>query len=222
VKTDAAAPAGAGPQDSSAGASRNEQGLDGPAADVCQVRPAHPSDSAATTTAPHLKNIREILKLENENNHRALFDRLADVVSRVAGGLSFFLVHILWFAVWIAVNRRPDAFDPPPYNLLMLAVSLEAILLTGFVLRAQSRAATLADRRAELDLQVNLLAEEELTAILRVLCAVGDRVGIDVASADPRVEQFRSQTDVRAIAAELDREKAVAEAGQQRIGREEG
>jgi uncharacterized membrane protein len=195
--------------------------LDGPAADVCQVRPAHHSDSAAQAATPHLKNIREILELETEGNHRSLFDRLADVVSRVAGGLSFFLVHILWFAVWIAVNRRPDAFDPPPYNLLMLIVSLEAIVLTGFVLRAQSRAAMLADRRAEIDLQVNLLAEQELTAILRVLCALGDKVGIDVASADPRVEQFRSQTNVREIAAELDREKAVAEAGQQRTGREE-
>lgn len=221
MKTDAPAPAGAGQQDSSTGASRDEQGRDRLAADVCQVRPAHRSDSAETAATPHLKNIREILKLETEGNQRSLFDRLSDIVSRVAGGLMFFVVHILWFTVWIAVNRRPDAFDPPPYNLLMLIVSLEAIVLTGFVLRAQSRAAMLADRRAEIDLQVNLLAEEELTAILRVLCAIGDKVGIDVASADPRVEQFRSQTDVREIAAELDREKAVAEANQKRIGREE-
>jgi uncharacterized membrane protein len=219
VKTDVPAASGAGHKDSSTGASRRERGLDGPAANVCPVPPGLHSDPAESSR-PHLKNIREILALET-GNHRSLFDRLADVVSRVAGGLLFFLAHILWFAVWIAVNRRSDAFDPPPYNLLMLIVSLEAILLTGFVLRAQSRAAMLADRRAELDLQVNLLAEEELTAILRVLCAIGDKVGIDVASADPRVEQFRSQTNVREIAAELDREKAVAEAGQERIGREE-
>jgi len=220
VKTDVPAAPGAGPQDSSTGASRTERGMDGPAANVCQVGPADSADSAQNVR-PHLKNIREILKLETEGNHRSLFDRLADAVSRVAGGLLFFVVHILWFAVWIAINRRPDAFDPPPYNLLMLAVSLEAIVLTGFVLRAQSRAAMLADRRAELDLQINLLAEEELTAILRVLCALGDKVGIDVASADPRVEQFRSQTDVREIATELDRERAVAEAGRKRTGREE-
>ena len=220
MKTDRPAAVGAGQQDRSTGASRREQGLDGPAADVCPVPPGLHSDRGADASKPHLKNIREILALES-SNHRSLFDRLADVVSRVAGGLLFFLVHIVWFAAWIAVNRRPGAFDPPPYNLLMLIVSLEAIVLTGFVLRAQSRAAMLADRRAELDLQVNLLAEEELTAILRVLCAVGDKVGIDVAIADPRVEQFRSQTNVREIAAELDREKAVAEAGQERIGREE-
>ena len=77
-------------------------------------------------------------------------------------------------------------------------------MLTGFVLRAQSRMNDQAHRRAELDLQINLLAEQELTAILRVLCAVGDKAGIDVARCDPRVEQFRSQTDVRAIAAVLD------------------
>jgi uncharacterized membrane protein len=214
VKTNVSAPAGAGRANSSSGESRREPGLDGPPADVCRLRPPEPTDPDAAGTGPHLKNIREILRLETESNHWSLFDRVADAVSRVAGGLSFFLVHILWFAVWIAVNRRSNAFDPPPFNLLMLIVSLEAIVLTGFVLRAQSRAAMLADRRAELDLQVNLLAEEELTAILRVLCAVGDKVGIDVASADARVEQFRSQTNVREIAAELDREKAVAEGSQ--------
>ena len=138
---------------------------------------------------------------------------MADRVSQLAGGPLFFLAHIVWFAVWISANDEGIfSFDPPPFNLLMLVVSLEAIVLTGFVLRAQSRMAMTADRRAQLDLQVNLLAEQELTAILRVLCSVGDKIGIDVAGADPRVEQFRSQTDVRAIAAELERQKAVVDA----------
>jgi hypothetical protein len=59
-------------------------------------------------------------------------------------------------------------------------------------------------------LQINLLAEQELTAILRVLCAVGEKAGIDVTSCDPRVEQFRSQTNVREIAAKLETERAAA------------
>lgn len=175
---------------------------------------------------PQLKNIREILELESADlSDRSLFDRVADRVSQLAGGPLFFLAHIVWFAVWISVNDAGvSSFDPPPFNLLMLVVSLEAIVLTGFVLRAQSRMAMTADRRAQLDLQINLLAEQELTAILRVLCSIGDKVGIDVAGADPSVEQFRSKTDVRAIAAELEREKAVVEAdrSQKRAGRGEG
>jgi len=172
-----------------------------------------------------LKNIREILRLENEDlRDRSFFDRVADTVSRLAAGPVFFLAHMAWFTVWISINDTGLAsFDPPPFNLLMLVVSLEAIVLTGFVLRAQSRMAITADRRAQLDLQINLLAEQELTAILRVLCALGDKTGIDVAGADPRVEQFRSQTEVRVIAAELDREKAAVESARPgRHGREEG
>jgi uncharacterized membrane protein len=163
-------------------------------------------------TSPELKNIRDILNLERESLGRpSLLDRLTDAVSRTASGTSFVVVHLIWFTVWIALNSRRGAwFDPYPFNLLTLAVSLEAIVLTGFVLRAQSRMSVLAERRAELDLQINLLAEQELTAILRVLCAVGEKGGIDVASCDPRVEQFRSQTDVRAIAAELETERAAA------------
>jgi uncharacterized membrane protein len=118
---------------------------------------------------------------------------------------------VAWFVLWIAWNaQRGSSFDPSPFNLLNLAVSLEAIVLTAFVLRAQSRMTLQADKRAQLDLQINLLAEEELTVILRVLCAVGEHAGIDLASRDPRVEQFRSQTDVRAIADGLETERRAA------------
>jgi uncharacterized membrane protein len=165
-----------------------------------------------TPTSPELKNIRDILNIERESLSEASWlDRLTHAVGTLASGTWFVVIHLVWFTVWIALNSRPGTtFDPFPFNLLTLMVSLEAIVLTGFVLRAQSRMTEQAHRRAELDLQINLLAEQELTAILRVLCAVGDKAGIDVASCDPRVEQFRSQTDVRAIAAGLDVERAAA------------
>lgn len=164
-----------------------------------------------TATSPELKNIRDILHIEREGLSGASWlDRLTDAVGRLASGTGFVVIHLIWFTIWIALNSRPNAtFDPFPFSLLTLTVSLEAIVLTGFVLRAQSRMNEQAHRRAELDLQINLLAEQELTAILRVLCAVGDKAGIDVARCDPRVEQFRSQTDVRAIAAVLDAERAA-------------
>jgi len=163
-------------------------------------------------TSPELKNIRDILNLERENLGKpSLLDRMADTTSRLASGVAFVIVHVIWFTVWIVLNTRNGrSFDPFPFSLLTLAVSLEAIVLTGFVLRAQSRMTMQADRRAELDLQINLLAEQELTAILRVLCAIGEKNGIDVTTCDGRVEQFRSQTDVRAIAAKLRTERAAA------------
>src|SRR6202040_3950974 len=127
-----------------------------------------------TTTRPELKNIRKVLRLERESQgHLTLLDRLTQRISRHATGAAFIVIHVVWFVLWIAWNsQRGLPFDPSPFNLLNLAVSLEAIVLTAFVLRAQSRMTLQADKRAQLDLQINLLAEEELTVILRVLCAV--------------------------------------------------
>jgi uncharacterized membrane protein len=163
-------------------------------------------------TRQQLRNIREILSLEQETRaDLSPLDRLADWVNNIASGPAFLVVHLLWFGLWIALNATRVASFDPTFNLLMLAVSLEAIVLTGFVLRAQGRMALQAEKRAQLDLQINMLAEQELTAILRVLCALGERLGIDVASCDPRVEQFRAQTDVRTIATALANEQAAAE-----------
>lgn len=168
-----------------------------------------------TSTSPELRNIRQIVRLEREKRGTSSrFDRMADWISGYASRPSFIALHLLWFSSWIALNALiAHPFDAPPFNLLMLAVSLEAIILTAFVLRAQSRMSQQVERRADIDLQINLLAEQELTAILRVLCSVGEHVGIDVASCDPRVEQFRAQTDVRVIAAELDSERAAVDKG---------
>src|ERR1041384_3328348 len=103
-----------------------------------------------TSKSPHLTNIRKILRLEREKRgDPSLLDWLTDGVSRMASGAGFVVVHMLWFLGWMLVNsRRGASFDPYPYNLLTLAVSLEAIILTGFVLRAQGRMALQADRRA--------------------------------------------------------------------------
>jgi uncharacterized membrane protein len=161
---------------------------------------------------PELRNIREILTLEQEaQNDLSALDQAADWVTGMASGPSFVVVHVLWFGIWIALNASGAAAFDPAYNLLMLIVSIEAIMLTGFVLRAQGRMTLQAEKRAHLDLQVNMLAEQELTAILRVLCALGERLGIDVASCDPRVEHFRAQTDVRNIATTLASEQAGAD-----------
>src|SRR4029077_15836633 len=122
------------------------------------------------------------------------------------------VAHVLWFAVWVGVNSLGRAtFDRYPFNLLTLAVSLEAIVLTGFVLMAQSRMTREADKRAHLDLQINLLAEPELTAILKMQCLLAERIGIDVTGVDPRLEQLRTRTDVQQLAATIATEMASTE-----------
>jgi uncharacterized membrane protein len=160
--------------------------------------------------APEAFNIHAVVELERETRReRSRLERFTEAVSDAAGTSWFVLIHVVWFVIWIVVNARPHAFDPYPFNLLTLAVSLEAIVLTSFVLMTQNWMTNQADRRAHLDLQVNLLAEQELTAILRAVCLIARKVGVDVAEADPRIEQLLQRTDVNRLASELDKELAT-------------
>jgi uncharacterized membrane protein len=139
-------------------------------------------------------------------------ERITDAVSAAASSTGFIVVHLGWFVVWVGLNALfGRTFDPYPFSLLTLLVSLEAILLTGFVLISQDRMTKLADRRAHLDLQVNLLAEQELTAILRVVCLIAEKTGLELEGCDPNLDQLLGRTDVRALNDELTKEMATVD-----------
>src|SRR6185369_2001747 len=126
-----------------------------------------------------------------------------------AGTAAFLLGHVVCVATWITLNVTGRlTLDPYPFNLLMLAVSLEAIILTGMVLMTQNRMTRQADKRAHLDLQVNLLAEQELTAMLQMLKALCERMDVPVPARETRVEQLVKETDIHKLASALDRELA--------------
>jgi uncharacterized membrane protein len=145
-------------------------------------------------------------------DNRSYVARITDAVSGLASSPTFIVAHLLWFGLWIGGNTIGGLrFDLYPFNLLTLAVSLEAIVLTGFVLMAQARMTQQADKRAHLDLQVNLLAEQELTAILRVQCLMAERAGIDIATVDPRMQALRNRTNVQQLADAIDTEMATAQ-----------
>ena len=93
----------------------------------------------------------------------------------------FVYLHVLWFGAWILLNMGyfgVKPFDPFPYGLLTMIVSLEAIFLSTFVLISQNRLSGEAERRADLDLHVGLLTEAELTRVLIMLDAIQDKMGI--------------------------------------------
>jgi len=164
-------------------------------------------------TPAELKNIRAIVGLERESREgRSALERFTDGVSDLAASHTFVVLHVVWFALWILANTVGGMrFDPYPFNLLTLVVSLEAIVLTSFVLMAQSRMTQQGDRRAHLDLQINLLAEQELTAILRVQCLLAEHAGIDISEVEPLIDQLRKHTDVPKLAATLTTELASLE-----------
>ncbi len=165
---------------------------------------------AETTPVPDpaARNIEAVAAIERAaRRERSGLDRLTDAVTHAAGSPAFIVGHVVWFAAWIAVNVTGEAsFDPYPFSLLMLVVALEAIFLSTVVLMTQNRMQHQADRRAHLDLQINMLAEQELTAILQMLTAISQRMGVETAPTDGLVEQLTRETDIHTISAALDRE----------------
>jgi uncharacterized membrane protein len=152
-------------------------------------------------------NIRSIEEHRcNAENTRTTQERIADGITRVAGSLWFVWLHTLWFAVWIALNLGLlgiPPFDPFPFGLLTTIVSLEAIFLSTFVLVSQNRQATIADQRAQLDLQINLLAEHELTRILELQDAMAKKLNVN--DLDPQeVHELKAEVDPELVLQKLE------------------
>jgi uncharacterized membrane protein len=165
-------------------------------------------DNAAAVPEPAARNIERIAALERAARHdRTRLDRFTDAVTSAAGSPAFLVAHGIWFAGWMVYNAMGDRpLDPYPFGLLMLIVSLEAIFLSAAVLMTQNRMQRQADRRAHLDLQVNLLAEQELTTMLKMLAGLCQRLDVPVIEHDGQVEQLLKDTNIETIATALDRE----------------
>jgi uncharacterized membrane protein len=114
---------------------------------------------------------------------RSFATRVADWLTGLTSTPTFLFLNMLFFAVWIGWNSNmiPNlhAFDPYPYGLLTMAVSLEAIFLSIFVLVSQNRAAQIATLRDELNLRINLIAEREITKTLEILADMKKKMKID-------------------------------------------
>jgi uncharacterized membrane protein len=135
------------------------------------------------------RNIRDILTARQRIEERqSRSERFAAMITRAAGSIWFAYAHIAWFAAWSALNfgLGNEAFDPFPFVLLTTIVSLEAIFLTLMVLVSQNREAQLEEQRADLDLQIDLLAEHEVTRLLSVVNAIARKVGVDIEEEEMR------------------------------------
>jgi uncharacterized membrane protein len=156
---------------------------------------------------PPSPNVQKIANIEAEQLHRrSLGERLGDRLVSFAGSGASAMVHFACFAAWVLVNGGlvpgVRAFDPYPFNFLTMTVSLEAIFITIAVLNSQNRMARQADRRAHLDLQVNLLAEQEATATLALLHRIANRLGVPAEESE--LAKLASETDVEHLVEELD------------------
>jgi uncharacterized membrane protein len=152
-----------------------------------------------------MRNVEAIARLEAQASQaRSLDERVSDAIAGFVGTMRFVLLHIAWFAIWATVNTGLvpfiPAFDPYPFQLLCMIVSMEGVLLSTFVLIKQNRMSARSDERAHLDLQVSLLAEQEITKVIQMLARISTQLGIEERVVDGEARDLGQVTAIGELA----------------------
>lgn len=127
------------------------------------------------------RNIEALVERRNrENARKTREDKVADAVTRFAGSMVFVYIHLCLFGFWLLWNVGVLGLKPfdPSFVILAMFASVEAIFLSTFVLVSQNRASIQADKRADLDLQVSLLAEHEVTKLIVLVTQIAKQMNI--------------------------------------------
>lgn len=150
---------------------------------------------------------------QREEKQASVQERIADAITRFTGSLRFVYLHLAYFGFWIIANLGwipgIPAWDPSFVVLAMLA-SVEAIFLSTFVLISQNRMAAAADKRADLDLQISLLAEHEVTKLVTLVSAMADRMGVTT-EVDAELAEITQDVAPEAVLDELEADKPPSE-----------
>jgi uncharacterized membrane protein len=145
---------------------------------------------------PVEKTLNEIIKLESVE--KTASERIAERIASFTGSMFFVWLHVIWFSLWICLNLetvRSHPVDPFPFTFLTMIVSLEAIFLSTFILIAENHQARLADRRARVNLQIDMIAEREVTKLMHLVVEIHGHLGIH-AETDPELENMKQATNI--------------------------
>jgi uncharacterized membrane protein len=161
------------------------------------------------------RNIRALqLRRERDEKGATAEERIAEAITRFTGSMRFVYLHLAFFGFWIVANLGwlpgVPSWDPSFVVLAMMA-SVEAIFLSTFVLISQNRMAAAADKRADLDLQVSLLAEHEITRLVTLVSGIAARMGVRT-EADADLDEITQDVAPEAVLDEI--EAAEPRAGQ--------
>jgi uncharacterized membrane protein len=134
---------------------------------------------------------------------RSKAEQVSDWIACTAASGPVLLLHVLWFGGWVTVNSGfvggIQPFDRFPFSFLTMTVSLEAIFLALFVLASQNRLSRQADKRSHLDLQVDLLAEREMTAVLQLLQDIASHLQVRTTVTPEQLRDLMKETDLRQL-----------------------
>ena len=152
---------------------------------------------------------RNIQALEQRRRNEAaaapLQERIAARVTDFTGSMTFVYVHLALYGFWIVANLGWAGLEPwdPTFVVLAMIASVEAIFLSTFVLITQNRMAAAADKRAELDLQISLLAEHEVTKLVAMVADISHHLGLDGARGED-VEELKRNVAPEAVLDAID------------------
>lgn len=152
------------------------------------------------------RNIEALIaRRREEEAQKTLQDRLADMITRFTGSMLFVYLHLAFFGAWILINLglTPLPRFDPSFVVLAMFASVEAIFLSTFVLISQNRMAALNDKRSDLDLQISLLAEHEVTRILQLVVSIAEQVGVEPPRA-PELDELVQDVDPEVVLDKLD------------------
>lgn len=111
---------------------------------------------------------KDIKKMITET--KTLSDKISDKITDFCGSILFVYIHIIWFGAWLVYNiYAENPFDPYPFGMLTLVVSLEAIILATFIMISQNQQGEITDLRSEADYQTDLKTEKKIVEILAIL-----------------------------------------------------
>jgi uncharacterized membrane protein len=159
--------------------------------------------ASASGLSPILdRNIEALVRRRNQERQSQSWEaRIADAITGFTGSMLFVYLHLAIFGLWIVVNLHwilgIPAFDET-FVILAMVASVEAIFLSTFVLITQNRMAADADKRADLDLQISLLAEHELTKMATLLSAIADKQGVRT-EVDAELEEIKKDVAPEAV-----------------------
>lgn len=133
---------------------------------------------------------------------RSLLTQISDDLTAICGSTGFLISHIFLVFFWICLNlgfltNYLTPFDPFPFGLLTMVLSIEAIILAIFILVSQNRSSLVTTIRDEVHMQVNLIAEEEITKVLQVLAEIRKEMGIK--TKDQELEDMLQRIDTNYI-----------------------
>lgn len=143
------------------------------------------------------------------NARRTYMEKIADAMTSNFGSNLFLVANVILFLIWILINtgqiKSIPAFDPFPFSLLTTIVSLEAIILAIFVLISQNRTSKVDDLREEIHLQLNIIAEREITKLIKMTSLLLEKHGIDL-SKDPELKKMIHPVNEDEIQRQLEKE----------------